>query len=227
MQKAKSVLWGLLLIAVGVIAATNVLGLTDIEIFFDGWWTLFIIVPCAFGLLEHQDRTGNLIGLGIGVALLLGCQGLLDFALLWKLLLPAVLIVLGLSLVFRNVVGSNISRKIKETTAKQGHFETYCAAFSGQRLNYAGKNFHGADVTAVFGGVKVDLTGAVLSGDVVVRACAVFGGVDIIVPSQYRVETRSSSLFGGVSHVNNQSRNPDGYTVYVDASCLFGGVAIK
>lgn len=28
----------------------NAFGITDIELFFDGWWTLFIIVPCLVGI---------------------------------------------------------------------------------------------------------------------------------------------------------------------------------
>ncbi len=29
---------------------------------FDGWWTLFIIVPCAIGLITDRDKTGSIIG---------------------------------------------------------------------------------------------------------------------------------------------------------------------
>ena len=45
MRKIESILWGLVLIVVGVIIGLNTMGITNINIFFDGWWTLFIIVP--------------------------------------------------------------------------------------------------------------------------------------------------------------------------------------
>ena len=45
MKNRKDILWGLLLIVVGIIWGINSLGIVKIDIFFDGWWTLFIIVP--------------------------------------------------------------------------------------------------------------------------------------------------------------------------------------
>ena len=75
MKKANSFFWGLALVAVGVFLGLNAFGITDINIFFDGWWTLFIIVPCTIGLFTDYDKTGNLIGILIGLVLLLCCQG--------------------------------------------------------------------------------------------------------------------------------------------------------
>ena len=73
MKKAKSILWGLVLAAAGVLLGLRALDIVDFSIFFDGWWTLFLIVPCAIGLVTDRDKTGNLVGLAIGVFLLLGC----------------------------------------------------------------------------------------------------------------------------------------------------------
>ena len=61
MKKAGSVLWGIVLIAAGVIWALNEFNVTSINVFFDGWWTLFIIVPCAIGLFTEREKTGNII----------------------------------------------------------------------------------------------------------------------------------------------------------------------
>ncbi len=45
MKNLESIVIGLILIAIGVIIGLNTLNITDINIFFDGWWTLFIIIP--------------------------------------------------------------------------------------------------------------------------------------------------------------------------------------
>ena len=73
MKRFGDFLWGLLFIALGLIIGLNALGITDINIFFDGWWTLFIIVPCFIGLLKDQNKLGNFIGLIVGLILLLAC----------------------------------------------------------------------------------------------------------------------------------------------------------
>ena len=47
MKKFKRILLGALLVVIGVLFALNALEITNIKIFFDGWWTLFIIVVFA------------------------------------------------------------------------------------------------------------------------------------------------------------------------------------
>ena len=92
MKKVSNSLWGVLFIIVGIIVGINSLGIADINIFFDGWWTLFIIVPCFINLFNDNDKMGNVIGLFIGILLFLGCRGLINIKLAWNLFLPSVLI---------------------------------------------------------------------------------------------------------------------------------------
>ena len=86
-MKISNLLWGLFLIALGTIFGLNALEITNIDIFFDGWWTLFIIVPCFIDLFNDNDKTGDIIGLIVGVSLLLACQDYIDFSLILTRLL--------------------------------------------------------------------------------------------------------------------------------------------
>ena len=54
---------GLIFIVIGIIVMLNALDVTNIDIFFDGWWTLFIIIPSLVSLINQKDITGSLIGL--------------------------------------------------------------------------------------------------------------------------------------------------------------------
>ena len=109
----KNILWGIVLVIIGVIVGLNALNITNINIFFNGWWTLFIIIPSLIGLLKEKDKTGNIIGLIIGVVLLLGVQNIIDFDLIWKLILPVIIIIVGLSLIFGNNLNKKINNEIK------------------------------------------------------------------------------------------------------------------
>ena len=71
MKNNKSIIWGIILVMVGVIYGLNSLNIVDINLFFPGWWTLFIIVPCVIGLVTDGDKTGSIIGVIIGVLLLI------------------------------------------------------------------------------------------------------------------------------------------------------------
>ena len=225
MKKASRMIWGIVLIAVGVLFALNALNITNIDVFFDGWWTLFIIVPCIVGLFTEREKTGNVIGIAVGVCLLLGCQDVLDFSVLWKLLVPAVIVVIGLKMVLTGLFGSKANEMIAKMKESGKDPKAGCATFSGCNMNYDGEVFEGAELTAVFGGVKCDLRNAIIDKDCAIGASAIFGGIDILVPDHVNVKVSSNSIFGGVS--NKTAFHKDAPTIYISGTCMFGGVEIK
>lgn len=227
MRKIESILWGIVFIVLGLIIGGNVLGITHINIFFDGWWTLFIIVPCFIGLFKNKDKTGNLVGLLIGAVLLLACQDVLRFEMVWKLLFPAILIIIGISFIFRDAIGGKINNEIKELNKNRKDTNEYCSTFSGQNLKFDDEKFTGADLTAVFGGVKCDLRKAIIEEDQVINANSIFGGIELFLPENVKVKVKSTPIFGGVSDKASHSKEDGAHTIYINATCIFGGVDIK
>ena len=227
MKRISDIMWGLILIIIGIILGGNALDIFNINLFFDGWWTLFIIVPTFIGLVTEKDKTGNIIGLIIGLFLLLACRGLFDFKLIWKLIFPLIFVIIGLSLIFKNNINKEVSEKIKKLNENLSSNDGYTATFSGQNLNFDGEEFKGSNLNAIFGGIKLDLRKAIINEDIVINASSIFGGIDIYIPDNCKVKIKSNSIFGGVS--NNKKCNVDdnSYTIYINASCMFGGVEIK
>lgn len=225
MKKTSNILWGIALILAGALFALNALDITSIDVFFDGWWTLFIIVPCAIGLFTEREKMGNIIGVAAGIFLLLCCQDILSFELAWKLLVPAIIVAVGLKLVLSGIFGGKaheiLAKQKEEGKAPKNAF----AAFSGSDVKFDGEVFEGAELTAVFGGVKCDLRGAIIQNDCAITVSAIFGGIDVLVPSGVNVKVNSTSLFGGVS--NKTAVHADAPTIYVNGTCMFGGVDIK
>lgn len=218
MKKISTVIVGIVFIVVGIIVGLNSFGITNINIFFDGWWTLFIIIPAINGLVTDEEKTGSIIWLIIGITLLLGCQDLISFDILWKLTLPVILVFIGLSIMFNN----NGKKSSKNTDDNE-----YCACFSGQTIKFDGKDFKGAEVNAIFGGITIDLTNAKVKDGAVIDATAVFGGVTILIPEDLKVEIKSTSVFGGVSDKTKNKEKKDKVTLHVNGCSIFGGVDIK
>lgn len=225
MNKISNLLWGLIFILVGVIFGLNALNITDINVFFDGWWTLFIIVPCFIGLFKDEDKSGHLIGLIIGLCLLLGCIDIVEFALIWKLMVPAVLVMIGLSFIFKDDLNSKVRKKIKKLNKTET--KEYCSCFSGQTIDFNNEEFMGCSVSAIFGGVKCDLRNAIIKDDVVINATSIFGGITIYVPVGVNVKISSTSIFGGVSDERKNKTKDSEHTIYVNTTSMFGGVEIK
>ncbi len=224
----KSILWGIVLVIIGGLLGCKAAGLIEFDtIFFDGWWTLFIIIPCAIcAITEKGHRVGNLIGLLVGVLLLLACQDIIDFSLLWKLLVPAIIVIIGLSLIFKNAFNKQLNTEIKNLSGKIDDAEI-SAIFSGQNVDMKGEKFTGKKLSAVFGGLKLDLREAIIKEDAVIDASAVFGGIDILVPENVNVKVKSSALFGGVKSKREKAADEKSPTIFVNGSAMFGGIEIK
>lgn len=227
MKKISKAIWGIILIAIGALLALRALDIIDFEIFFDGWWTLFIIVPCTIGLFTERDKMGNLVGLCIGLGLLLASRDVLSFGMLWKLILPLVVVAIGIKLIigtFRTRESEKIKQRIAE---KAGDSAAYCSTFSGQEVNFDGQEFHGVDLTAIFGGIDCDLSRAIITEDAYINITTVFGGVDVILPPDVNVKLNGTGIFGGMSSEKHKNSDPTRPTVYINGTCIFGGAEIK
>lgn len=227
MKNFKNALIGILLIGLGIVLGLNTLGYTNINLFFDGWWTLLIIIPCVIDLFRGRNITASLTGIAIGTVLLLITRDVLDPRTVFQLLVPAVLVLIGIRLIFKDAFGGKIAKRIKEINDKSPSSTGSYAAFSSQNVSFNNQPFHGTELIAAFGGIDCDLLFAEITEDCVINAKATFGGIDIILPQNVNVVVKSNSVFGGVDRKRNFPPVENAPTIYVNAVCLFGGVDLK
>ncbi len=226
MKTNRRIIWGIALIIVGVIFALNILGITDISIFFDGWWTLFIIVPSVIGLFTDSDKISSLFWLAIGVLLLLWQQNIVEIGFVFKLIWPAIIILFGLKLIFGNRYHSDFKRIKSQAKTDGRQIKDVCAVFGAQNIDHGCDVFDGAEFNAVFGGIKYNLSNAVIQKDCIIEANAIFGGIEITLPSNVNVKVNSNSVFGGTSDKTPRSETVGAPTVFINGNGIFGGVTL-
>ena len=217
---------GFLLIFIGLILGLNAFGITNINLFFSGWWTLFIIIPSLVGLINDKEKTLSLIFLIIGVWLFLAERDLIEYELLIKLLLPVILISIGLLLVFKDVLSIN-GKEIKKINANNKESNNYIAVFGSQDLKFEDEKVENLDLKSLFGGIKLDLRDAKIEKDIVINTLSVFGGIDIYVPNDVKVKVSSTPFFGGVEVKRKKQSSNKEITIYLNSVCIFGGVDVK
>ena len=230
MKNVKPIIWGIAIIALGVIFGGNALGLFELNVFFDGWWTLFIIVPSAIGLITEKEKLSSLGFLVAGVILLLAAQNVFSYDIAWKVVLAVFLVMIGLGIIIKSTMHNKndkeVERKLEEL--KDGKvMDSQAAIFSGSDRVYNDEVFGGSNLVAVFGGVDLDLRKAKFTKDTVIKAFCLFGGIDIKVPEEVQVKIKSGFIFGGVSDERKGDASKGKYTIYLDAAGGFGGVEIK
>lgn len=217
---------GFLLIFIGLILGLNAFGITNINLFFSGWWTLFIIIPSLVGLINDKEKTSSLIFLIIGVWLFLAERDLIEYELLIKLLLPVILISIGLLLVFKDVLSIN-GKEIKKINANNKESNNYIAVFGSQDLKFEDEKVENLDLKSLFGGIKLDLRDTKIEKDIVINTLSVFGGIDIYVPDDVKVKVSSTPFFGGVEVKRKKQSSNKEITIYLNSVCIFGGVDVK
>ncbi len=225
MKNLRRIIWGIIFVAAAVVIALNSFGIINFDIFFDGWWTLFIIVPSFAGLIENKNKMSSLSGLGIGILLLLCAQDILDWDIIWKIALPIIIGVIGIKMIVSSFRKEKTSRIVNNIKTEGRDMQSGFAVFSGTELNFDDVVFDGAELTAVFGGVECDLTKAIIDRDCVIKVTCAFGGIDIRVPDNVKVVNNVACIFGGVDV--DKSNNNAAYTLYIEGVCTFGGVDIE
>ena len=226
MKKISNLLWGLVFIVLGVAIGLDSFGLTEINFFFDGWWTLFIIIPCFIEIFRSKFKILNIIGIATGTALLLFCQRIFSLEMLLKLAVPTILVLIGITLVFKDAIFAPKSAPLKKSTDKKGEEDKYKTSFSNKKIKYDNQVFYGNDLSASFCTLVCDLRNAIINEDVIINANATMGSVEILLPATVNVETKSMGI-GGVHDNRPQKDVASAPTVFVSGMCVLGNVEIK
>lgn len=212
MKNKFSIFFGFVLILVGILFLGNSLDIWDINIFFKGWWSLFIIIPSLYGLFDSSNRSGSVISLTVGILLLLAAQDIISWSMIWKILVPVVIIVIGFTLVFSSKIKKKMSKNAKE----------YVAIFSevDERINEVVSDF---SAVSIFGGVTLDLRKAKIDKNLYIEATTIFGGIDIRLPDNVNLVCDGVPIFGGLENRYHEDEKSK-VTITIHYTCIFGGV---
>lgn len=216
-KKIKDIILGIILVAIGIVFLGNEFNWWNIELLFDGWWTLIIIIPSALGLFQHGSKLSSALGLLIGMLLLLATRNEISWSDVGKIFLPSMLILIGLSIIFKK------NFKLGKINGKD-NTSNYVAIFSGTEDNVSNEKFLGTNITAIFGGVELNLKDAIIDQDVVINCTTVFGGIDLVLPDNVKIKTAGVPIFGGIENKKQNTVEEKAPTVYINYICAFAGV---
>jgi predicted membrane protein len=218
-------LTGAVVVVVGVLLLLGTTGVYDVG----GLWRY---VPSLFVVLGlwavYRSGFRNLAGPAVLILvagtvqlLALGLVTGADVAAWW----PLLVVLFGLSLLAGHWRGR---RRVPGVAAADVDL---LGIFGGTQRRVTSAAFRGGSVTAIFGGVDVDLRAAgVEDPPAVITATALFGGVEIDVPDDWIVEIDALPLFGAVE--DDRIRLPPDATddgdpdLIVTGVVAFGGISV-
>jgi predicted membrane protein len=196
-------------------------------------WQVILIIVGAIIIINSNDVAGYIM-ITIGTVFLLAKYYEFNAWDLW----PVIFIVLGIYLVFnfRRQPGCHRENRISARFGGKGVELTEdlmdeVAIFGGGKKFITSKNFQGGRATAIFGGLELDLYEAQLApGDQVIDVLAVFGGVSVHVPRDWKIIIKITPIFGGFSDERRRSpelESSSNKVLIIKGFVLFGGGEIK
>ncbi len=239
---------GLILLGVGGVLLLRAMQFT----LFPGWlftWPMILILVGVYSGFKHNFRNNTwIILLAIGGFFLVNqmIPGLRLEPYFWPLL------IMGAGVVFilrpRNDspynndgkatdikwqdtgTGENPPISPNSASVDNGDFVRIRSVFSGVNRTVISKNFQGAHISSVFGGVEVNFSQADITGPVVIKTEVIFGGVKLYVPAHWAVQNEIDGVFHGVDDKRRFSVAPElnpSKVLILRGSVVFGGIEIK
>ncbi len=127
------------------------------------------------------------------------------------------------------VVGALVARRRLPTYGDQDS-DTFALVAAMDGVDFASRAdaLQAGSGTAVAGGIEIDLTEASLADTATLALTAVMGGIDVVVPPEWRVEMSSSVFMGGTDNLTDpDATSDDAPLLLVDARAYLGGIAIR
>lgn len=225
MKRTSKIIGGIALVAFGIVWALELIDVISISL--EGWWALFVIVPCFINIFNDRRKAGAIIGCGIGILLLLAARSIIPWNDIWKYMLCLVAVVWGLTLLFFSNKKSSVRRHNSEQAAPVVLDDNIEVNFGKQEYSYDGQPFEGADVHVSFGFVGLDLRDADIRDGAVINVDCSFGGIQIRLPKGVCINNRIDTTLAGVDCDCCTQPTDGAKTLCLKGHCNFGGIEIK
>ncbi|MFY0626054.1 MAG: hypothetical protein JXR07_07160 [Reichenbachiella sp.] len=208
---------GALFIAIGVLFLLDNLAYLDFRIpYYLLTWQMILVAIGGFQLITGNKR-GGLILLTVGIVFWLPEYFDIRFRDYW----PIILIAIGLGFFMRSRVVQNSDDDADDIDD--------VAILAGSHKKINNKQFSGGRLSAVMGGIELDLRQASLhNGKATIDSFTVMGGVKLFVPDDWVINFEATNILGGFK--DKRAHKPTEYfgnVLTIKGLIVMGGVELN
>jgi predicted membrane protein len=191
------------------------------------WPMLLVAIGLVITIGSSGGKLAGVIVMAVGGFFLIPLIFRESFHM-YNMFWPSIFIIIGVIFILsrRRPWGS-----ASATSATGDDYIDYINVFSGGERQIVSENFRGGKISAVFGGIELDLTKAKLAPGVsVLEIACVFGGATIIVPDEMNVKIEVTPVLGGFGDSRKllPGRSVDASKqLVIKGAVVFGGGEVK
>jgi predicted membrane protein len=223
---APRLVFGLGIIIIGVLFLLGNLDILNPHEYLRLWPALLIVAGIAhlFQSDRGSKRIWGIILIFIGSTMLLDRLYFIQFNL-WDYW-PLILVFVGMMMILKSTM---FRREVSSSTGKSGDANSYLkaiAVMSGFRRKNNSQDFKGGELTAIMGGLEIDLRDASINGEAIIDIFALMGGMEIRVPEDWVVIIDGFPFMGGFEDKTHSPKDSTKRLV-IKGTAVMGGVEIK
>jgi predicted membrane protein len=190
-------------------------------------WPMLLVAIGLVMTLGATEKTGGVIVMAVGGFFMVPLIFRETFHM-YNMFWPSIFIIIGIIFIVTKRKGWNA---ISSKGIIGDDYIDYVNVFSGGERQIVSENFRGGKVSAVFGGIELDLTKAKLApGRNELEIACVFGGATIIVPDNWFVTIEVTPVLGGFSDSRKIAPGRSMETssqLVIKGAVVFGGGEVK
>jgi len=190
-------------------------------------WPMLLVAIGLVMTLGASEKTGGIIVMAVGGFFMIPLIFRETFHM-YNMFWPSIFIIVGIIFIVSRRRGWNA---ISTKGVAGDDYIDYVNVFSGGERQIVSQNFKGGKVTAVFGGIELDLTKANLATGVSeLEIACVFGGATLIVPDDWHITIEVTPVLGGFSDsrklIPGRTVDPSKHLL-IRGAVVFGGGEVK
>jgi hypothetical protein len=196
------------------------------------YWPILLVVFGVVQLAKPNRRHGfffYLIVIFIGVVMLIG--RMTDYYISIWAFWPVVLILLGVSIIWRGAMyrsGYHIPPMFRSSEPSSDSLISIFSCLSANKQSNVSQQFAGGSITAICGGVELELRGATIQGNsAMIDIFVSMGGVELYIPREWSVILQCTPILGGCANKTYPSPTAPTKTLILRGTVIMGGVEIK
>ncbi len=222
------VIFGVIAIGFGALFLLDNLDIWNFRRFVS-FWPMVLIVFGLVKIYDTRSSSGYLIGGGLVLAGVLMTMHRLGYVYFnWRSVWPVLLMVGGAALLVKAMrTREQATAPAVDPSQDDDSVIDVSALLGGFQRRIVSQQFKGGEVTAVMGGVELDLRQASFSeGDAVINVFALCGGISIKVPPDWTVILQGTPILGGFDE-RTSAPHDSARRLIIKGYAIMGGLEVR